>query len=360
MIQLSCTSCKQLLTIDDAFAGGVCRCQHCGTIQTVPANLKNGKGAKSAAVPRPAKTLFQTRTGTSTATGSSLDELADIVASSGLAGSGLSATTGRQPSARAAGERAAAKEPVAVAPPRSNVLLKLIIVGGIVVAALLAAVVYLLITRNPGAGGVAAPVSPQQAPQSTAAPGSPPPPESPAGSPAAASPNFCGIPITENRVVLLIDNGSGTHDPFPDLIEATAKSLRSFGATRQFNMMFWNPQDAPNFPADGFAPADDSHIDAAKAAMSNVNPYGATDIASQLTKAAALSPDVIVIVTGKGWELDSTFTAAATQAIGNAKIKIDAISIGSQGSSAGLAALCKSTGGNYRDVSSTDLSQMAQ
>jgi hypothetical protein len=49
MIRISCTSCKAILTVDDAFAGGVCRCQHCGTIQVVPANLK--PTAKSAAPP---------------------------------------------------------------------------------------------------------------------------------------------------------------------------------------------------------------------------------------------------------------------------------------------------------------------
>jgi hypothetical protein len=42
MISLPCTSCKKVLEIDDAFAGGVCRCQFCGTIQTVPASLKRG------------------------------------------------------------------------------------------------------------------------------------------------------------------------------------------------------------------------------------------------------------------------------------------------------------------------------
>ena len=41
MISLPCTSCKKVLEIDDAFAGGVCRCQHCGTIQTVPAQNKS-------------------------------------------------------------------------------------------------------------------------------------------------------------------------------------------------------------------------------------------------------------------------------------------------------------------------------
>ena len=61
MIQLNCTNCRELLTIDDAFAGGVCRCQFCGTIQTVPANLKQG-GRPSTPIgssPGTQKTLYQ-------------------------------------------------------------------------------------------------------------------------------------------------------------------------------------------------------------------------------------------------------------------------------------------------------------
>ena len=40
MIRITCTNCKAQLSIDEAFAGGVCRCQHCGTIQTVPKHMK--------------------------------------------------------------------------------------------------------------------------------------------------------------------------------------------------------------------------------------------------------------------------------------------------------------------------------
>jgi len=61
MISLTCTSCKRALEIDDAFAGGVCRCQYCGTIQTVPANLKQG-GRPSTPIgksPGTQKTLYQ-------------------------------------------------------------------------------------------------------------------------------------------------------------------------------------------------------------------------------------------------------------------------------------------------------------
>ncbi len=43
MITLICTKCRASLEIDDGFAGGACRCQHCGTIQTVPSHLKTKK-----------------------------------------------------------------------------------------------------------------------------------------------------------------------------------------------------------------------------------------------------------------------------------------------------------------------------
>jgi hypothetical protein len=65
LITLPCNHCQKTLTLDEAFAGGVCRCQHCGSIQTVPANLKKGgRGGRSGP---PAKTLHtpKSRTGDS-------------------------------------------------------------------------------------------------------------------------------------------------------------------------------------------------------------------------------------------------------------------------------------------------------
>src|SRR3954454_14980373 len=91
MISLTCMSCKQVLEIDDAFAGGVCRCQHCGTIQTVPAGLKRSKrpGAPAAATP---KTLYEKKPrdpNSKSTSGSGLEAVvADPSANTG-SGSGL-------------------------------------------------------------------------------------------------------------------------------------------------------------------------------------------------------------------------------------------------------------------------------
>lgn len=60
MIRILCASCKNVLTVDDAFAGGVCRCQFCGTIQTVPAHLK-GLGDRPEAPAATSKKLFENK-----------------------------------------------------------------------------------------------------------------------------------------------------------------------------------------------------------------------------------------------------------------------------------------------------------
>src|SRR5580658_2635606 len=75
MIRVSCVHCHQILEIDDAFAGGVCRCQYCGTIQTVPSRDASGKTVRVAA-----KSLYRAQGGS----GSGLEQLANIVSSSGL------------------------------------------------------------------------------------------------------------------------------------------------------------------------------------------------------------------------------------------------------------------------------------
>src|SRR5690349_14260820 len=86
MISLTCAQCKAVLSVDDAFAGGACRCQHCGTIQTVPRHLKGGApgGATASGRATQSKTLYtkQARSGGQSSTG--LEDLVGAVTSSGL------------------------------------------------------------------------------------------------------------------------------------------------------------------------------------------------------------------------------------------------------------------------------------
>jgi hypothetical protein len=63
-----------VLELEEAFAGGVCRCRHCGAIQTVPAHYKHKNVA--AAKKKQGRTLYSKRTSRE-----------DAVPSTGLSGS---------------------------------------------------------------------------------------------------------------------------------------------------------------------------------------------------------------------------------------------------------------------------------
>src|SRR5687767_292925 len=101
MISVICTQCRAQLDMDDAFAGGVCRCQYCGTIQTVPplSRLKKRQAAPEAAqTPQPAGVtpvpqgiqggVAPRPQGVAPQADSGLDALAEAVASSSGLGRG--------------------------------------------------------------------------------------------------------------------------------------------------------------------------------------------------------------------------------------------------------------------------------
>jgi hypothetical protein len=129
VITLNCTSCQKTLEIDDAFAGGVCRCQYCGTIQTVPAKLRNsGKPAS------PAKTLYVKKARVPGQPSSGLDNLTDgVIPSSGLARGALRSGNPN---------RAAHPAPPPPPPPPKKNLLPLFVA---VSAALLLVIVILVV-----------------------------------------------------------------------------------------------------------------------------------------------------------------------------------------------------------------------
>lgn len=133
MISLTCTTCRNVLSIDDAFAGGVCRCQHCGTIQTVPTHLKAGGPATTES-----KTLYKHRSRAESASGTGLHELADIVASSGLARSGLR----EKPQGAAAPPQSPATPPPTV-PAHSDRSRSLLFAAAGIIAALIGVIVWL-------------------------------------------------------------------------------------------------------------------------------------------------------------------------------------------------------------------------
>lgn len=333
MISITCTNCQTPLSIDDAFAGGVCRCQHCGTIQTVPSKRKEGPGGTAAGLGVKApKTLYQKRV-RDASVGTGLDELAEVVTSSGLTGSGLSSRSAR-PSGSA----------TATTPARNN-LTMILGVAAIVVILLLIVTLVVVTRRDPGA------TSPAQTAGGAGANGD---------AAATITPTFCGVPLTQESVVYLLDRGSSTQAPFGSLKEATLKSIESLGPRRRFQVIFWdNGQDAGTFPA-LLTFASEANLTTIRRQIDEVYAFGATDAGPALAKAIKQRPGAIVIATGKGSDLDDSFVQMVKDTKQNVPVVIHTIAIGGSGQSAALKTVADMTGGQYRELSEAELSKFGQ
>jgi hypothetical protein len=164
MIRLNCNNCKAQLSIDDAFAGGVCRCQYCGTIQTVPKHLKTAADSSgSVSLKTPAKPSAAKKSRTDPGGSSGLDALANAVAGSGLSGSAVGRPTPAQKARSTSGtslQPAPPSLPAATVPrptpvytppaPKAGLPLALIIIA--VVILLLLGIVVGLLLKNHGGG----------------------------------------------------------------------------------------------------------------------------------------------------------------------------------------------------------------
>jgi hypothetical protein len=327
MIQLTCNQCKAHLSVDDAFAGGACRCQFCGTIQTVPAKRRVAPAATATS----AKTLYQTQPRADGLSGTGLDQLASAVATS----SGLS--SGRLRAADAA-TRAASNNTRKLSP---GVLLA-IAVGILVMLGLL---LWLMSgngksTTAPDASR-AAPIAPTEH--------------------ATRIPSFCGVAINEHVVVYVIDRGNATAECFDRLKQACFRSVGSLGPDRKFQILFWN-----NGSDDAFYPttiptfASPANIDAARKALDDVTAHGQSDVTSALTKAIASNPDAIVLATAKGNELDDSFVTHVEKIRGASHPKIFTFGVGSGDPGTALKTIATRTGGTFTAVAPAALREASE
>lgn len=297
MITISCTNCKATLNMDEAFAGGVCRCQHCGAIQTVPSRLK-----ETATPPTKSRTLYRNRSRSGTGTG--LDELAEIVASSGaLTGSGLRA------SARAA---LPPTSPPMFDAAKSRPRWPWLAGAGALLGGVFLAVILL---SRPG-------------PDADIAAGS-----------------FAGVPLRGRTIVYVIDRGGANQGTFGNVVGATFHSLATLGPERRFQIVFWNNGSDLAYPPLLPTFANTQNVLAARRALEDVGAFGASDITSAIRKAAAARPDEIVLTTAKGAELDEQFKQTVVDALSGSKSRIMAFAIGED--SEVLQDLARSTDGDY-------------
>jgi hypothetical protein len=331
MISLTCTHCKSVLTMDDAFAGGACRCQHCGTIQTVPTKLK---GNTKVAAPAKGKTLYRNKARDGAA-GTGLDDLADAILSSGLSSGDL-----RRPGAK------------------RRARFMLVFIGtSCLILILASAVIYLAMRGNPSKADHApsASESPAVSARSSASTGSE------AATPVAAkTPNFCGIPLDGQTIIYVLDRGDSTRDLFGDLKQACYSSIDSLGPQKKFQVIFWNNGSDDAFPSGAPTFATKDNLEAARKTLDDIAAHGKTDITPAFTKAIAAKPSTIVIATAKAWDLDDNFVTSIQTTRGASKAKIHTVALSDPGSSTALKRIAGNNAGEFKVVSETELKEFGR
>ena len=360
MIKLTCTSCRKTLEIDDGFAGGVCRCQYCGTIQTVPAHLKGGTRTAVAPALGGQKALVKGSERVSDAAeGSGLDDLAQAVASSGVHSRRLTApaaAAGSRPQTRLA--RLMANRTVLIA-------------AGGVAGLVIGIVLVMLLMRGgdpkknpPGSApagdkpGAADPTTPKPAPtpiHPSTTQGAAPKPPSPTPPQPQTGSSFMEIPLKGPTVIFLLDRGVGTRDTFDAIKGGMMRCLRSLQANIRYQIIFWETGGLIVTPESPLNP-NPQNIQACQELLKNTICFGQSHIEPALEKALAQNPAEIVIATGK--YLEDPFATAVLAAAKGRNVKIHTVCLGG-GSRDLLKSIADKTGGTFVEIVGQALSEYA-
>lgn len=361
MIRLDCSNCQTVLTIDDAFAGGVCRCQHCGTIQTVPKPGDSSSAEES-------KALFRRKARIESALNpysDSLDRAADEVDSSGglspsaLAGitqasrrmasaegsaagmpsprradgNGKSATAspanGKQPKAPstpAPTESAGSYEPrpshagtVAVQ-EHSNKPLILSIVAGVVV--LIGIAVWIVMSVGDQSGNAAAAVSDHAT----------------TSSPSIIAPGG-------QRTVYMINRADCSEDSFARMMDLVRRSAQALTPQRQFQMVLWNAAVPTAFPVDSMADANDASIEES-CQLIGLAHAGEQAIETVIPDVLSLSPSDLVLVSAV--DLDERTAASLVQNLASQSIKVHGVIVGNDDSAERMQQVTAALAGEFQ------------
>ncbi len=411
MIQLECSNCKTALSIDDAFAGGVCRCQQCGTIQTVP------KPGEPAAASASQKALFKRKARIESALSpysDGLERAADELGSSAsLSASELAninaARRTPSPADSSVGQRSPASAATAtVAPPRSNgkpagdnasprpatetqaaprsyvprpsksaavpvtvvnntTSKKPLVFGaGVAAGVVVLGIIWLLIPSSKPQTQTQTPTQTQPPPTAVVIKPIPverretpvvAPPVAKTESPpvvieikvrdTATPATICGLPIEGTAVVYILDRAGCTQSAFRQITDACLKSVESLGAKRKFQVAVWNNYKDLSFPETGLAGADAVGVDGARKAI--VDTYaGSNDIASIITKAKSAGATDIVLISAV--DLDDVHTQSIHDALAEQSIKFHGIAVGKDLTAERLRALAGKFSGGFKQI----------
>ena len=279
----------------------------------------------------PSRTLYQNRPDPGVPS-SGLDQLANVVASSGLGSSRL-----KNPAI-----------PVPDAKPQQNTR-NLLIAAGVIIALLCGALIYLA-TRNSPHGGAEQSAAPlPETPISAAIP-----------TPAPIAPSFFGIPLTGDTIVYVLDRGDSTRDSFDALKSATLKSITSLGEKKQFQIIFWSNGHDDAFPKNWPIYATADNVSGAERAMDQIAAHGKTDIRKRLRSRHVGKPrgnrHRHRQGVGPGRHFRQNRRSNPQQQTG----KIDTISLGDPRTSTALQTVATETHGTFKALTDAEMKAMSQ
>lgn len=321
-IRVRCTGCDKKLSVDDAFAGGACRCPYCKEIVLVGGTPPEAGGSRPyAPVERP----------------DSPDEV--------------------RPEAPGATPARPAYVPMAN-PVRLQGVLTFVLVG--LIAILAAVAVWLgVVLSHPGGGEGNAPsvpapapapgVTPGPAPAPGAGPrsqpapgrGTRPPPGATQPGAAAEGANVAGIPIA-SPVVYVLDGGGGMKYVYDYARYMTRASIVSLGAGSKFQLAVASG-DAVRFLEGGYRAGGKAGDAAVKEFLEPIA-VGGADVGKAIEAAIAKAPKTIVLL-----RRDAVPRAAELAAKAKAAgVKIVAVGLDSDAAArASLQQLTGPTGGKF-------------
>jgi len=306
-IKIRCTECRKKVSIDEAFAGGMCRCPYCSALVAVPAERGGAAAGRRPAAPpsnRPAA-----------------------------------------PNSRPAGP--AAQGPAAAEDAHAHVpMARPVKIQGAVTIVLLVLILAMVAGATFAAWRVFRPHR-----------GMPPPIETP-NSLIAVSVKGAGISTIKlgaGPIIYVLDFGSSMRDTYDAAVLMVRKSLASLTGGQQFDVLMCGET------SDTFVPEQYASDSAAGAKAldgfleAHPVPRGAPDIPRALKAALARRPGEIVLIARSNSLLDAAGIAEQAK---RQSVRIHAIAIDLHGDPQKLQAvedLAKATGGESRVHSSDEL-----
>ncbi len=267
-IKVRCQQCRKKISIDEAFAGGNCRCPYCKAITTVSVRSAVSRAARP------------DRPDTPTAVPDS--QVLQIESAEAV------------PQAK----------PVRVQGIVTLVLsgfLALLLVAGVILIVKYVAMGESTTPKGPaGANGQVHKTNGNGAEIPTDDNGDgenlPPMPD-PTNPFTVKGPNVAGMGIT-GPVVYVLDGSSGTRDLYDPIVAVVRYSILAMGLGEKFNVVVLNDE--------GFNPLGDRWItggeagdEKAKQFLADCQPEGETDLAGGIRRAMKANPKTIVVLTGK-------------------------------------------------------------